>query len=290
MDASRWHERFDVFAAKKTAAALTATLPPYATEFEQPHDDLIAIGSDWTRELFDGPFYVSVIRDVNRPSCSLVFVRSADGNTGGANPSALGGGSTDTHLIYEGLSRVAADAVLAGADTIRGGDVMFSLWHPELVRLRASLGLARHPLQVVATLRGVDIDRMLLLNIPEVPALVMTVAQSAAQMREALRLRPWVRMIVMPDQHGLADAFHQLGEFGVQRISCIGGRRLARNLLRAGLIDDVYLTTSPIRGGEPNTPLPPSALGGSLVVRKRGTREETGVIFEHRMCERTRRD
>ena len=55
---------------------------------------------------------------------------------------ALGGGETDKHLIYEGLSRVAADAVLAGAETIRGGDIVLSVWHPELVRLRASLGQA----------------------------------------------------------------------------------------------------------------------------------------------------
>ena len=32
-----------------------------------------------------------------------------------AIPSSLGGGDADKHLIYEGLSRVAADAVLAGA-------------------------------------------------------------------------------------------------------------------------------------------------------------------------------
>ena len=46
-----------------------------------------------------------------------VFVQSADGNTGARNPADLGGGETDKHLIYEGLSRVDVDGVLAGAAT-----------------------------------------------------------------------------------------------------------------------------------------------------------------------------
>ena len=61
---------------------------------------------------------------------SLVFVQSNDGNTERRirNPSE---GPTDKHLIYEGLSRVAADAVLAGARTVHAG-AFFSVWHPEL--------------------------------------------------------------------------------------------------------------------------------------------------------------
>ena len=94
-----------------------------------------------------------------RPACCLVFVQSRDGNTGTRSPSALGGGRTDEHLIYEGLSRVAADAVLAGAETVRDGNVIFSVWHPELVRMRAALGKPRHPLQVIATLQGLAFDR-----------------------------------------------------------------------------------------------------------------------------------
>src|SRR3712207_8639295 len=53
------------------------------------------------------------------------------------------GGATDKHVIYEGLSRVAADAVLAGAGTVRGAQLIFSVWHPELVALRSGVGLPR---------------------------------------------------------------------------------------------------------------------------------------------------
>ena len=82
---------------------------------------------------------VAARRRNDLPSANLVFVQSRDGNTVDGDPSVLGGGEADKHLIYEGLSRVAADAVLAGARTIRGGDLVLSMWRPELVALRGRL-------------------------------------------------------------------------------------------------------------------------------------------------------
>ena len=133
-------ELFDNFVRRKEREAVEAGLPPYAKVFDARPAGALAIGNGWTRKLFDGDFYVSPPPDAALPACSLVFVQSADGNTGAPNPSTLGGGETDKHLIYEGLSRVAADAVMAGAGTARGGRTIFSVWHPELVRLRAAIG------------------------------------------------------------------------------------------------------------------------------------------------------
>jgi hypothetical protein len=164
-----------------------------------------AISNDWSRARFDGPFFDSPLPR-HTPLCSLVFAQSRDGNPGSRNPSQLGGGETDKHLIYEGLS-VAADAVLAGAETIRGGSFIFSVWHPELVALRHSLGLPRHPLQVVATLRGLDLDRALLFNVPEVRVRVVTVGSCSNVMAAALAARPWISVITMPTAPDLAYAF-----------------------------------------------------------------------------------
>src|ERR1017187_7159534 len=117
----------DAFAARKTLEAERAQPQGFSTECDRAPAGLVAIGHAWSRQLFDGPFYLSPAPSPARPACSLVFVQSKDGNTGARNPVTLGGGDTDLHLIYEGLSRVAADAVMAGAETIRGGDVAFSV-------------------------------------------------------------------------------------------------------------------------------------------------------------------
>jgi len=276
-----WHDEYELFAARKTKAALAALLPPYRTELNHADSSLIAIGSEWTSHLFDGAFYLSPPPDPHRPACSLVFVQSHDGNTGAADPSTLGGGKTDQHLIYEGLSRVAADAILAGAGTIRDGGQVLSVWRPELVGLRASLGKPRHPVQIVATLRALELDRVMLFNVPEVRVVVVTVPSGAAQMASGLAARPWIASVVMNSAEQLPEAFEQIRALGIERISAIGGRHLAAELIDAGLVQDIYLTTSPRKGGESNTPMYPKALPGDVILRKSGTEQEDGVVFEH---------
>ena len=135
---------FATFVEQKTEAALSATIRSLTTVVDRNTDsDFIGVGNSWTRLHYDGDFGLTVA-PVNGTSLSLVFVQSRDGNTEAVDPSEFGAGPTDTHLIYEGLSRVAADAVLAGAGTVHP-TAFFSVWHPELVALRESLGLPRHP-------------------------------------------------------------------------------------------------------------------------------------------------
>ena len=271
---------FEAFVARKTAEAESAQISPLVTDRDDADSSLVAIGNDWTRRMFGGSFYLSPPRGDGLPSTSLVFVRSREGNTVAKDPSTLGGGEADRHVIYEGLSRVAADAVLGGAETIRGGNIVFSTWHPELVRLRASLGLPRHPVQVVATLGGLTFGG-LLFNEPALRVVVLTVAACPDLMLTGLADRPWITTVVMPSAGELAFGFRRLRELGIARISCVGGRTLAAQLIDAGLIQDLYLTTSAKSGGEPKTPFYSKPLHGGDVVRKHGTGPDAGVTFEH---------
>jgi riboflavin biosynthesis pyrimidine reductase len=273
-------QEFERFVERKTMEALRAELPPYVTELERRDGLRLEVGNAWTRRLFDGPFYVSE-SVARQPACSLVFVQSLNGNTGAANPETLGGGQTDKHLIYEGLSRVAADAVLSGASTVRAAAPVLSVWHPELVALRSSLGKPRHPVQIVATLEGINLDTGLMFNVPELEVCLVTVPSGADAMRAQRSERPWVRTIVMEDRNGLRGAFEALRTAGVARLSCIGGRRFATHLIDAGLVQDVYLTTAAAPGGEPGTPMYPRTLDTEVIVRKHGTGVEAGVRFEH---------
>jgi riboflavin biosynthesis pyrimidine reductase len=276
-----WDERFDAVVERRTREASSAEIAPLVTERDQAGDSFAVIGNAWSRSRFGGLFYVSPDSGNGLPTTNLVFVQSRDGNTGTANPSAFGGGDADKHLIYEGLSRVATDAVLAGARTARGRDFVLSIWRPELVALRQAMDLPRHPIQVVATLRGVALDDCLMFNVPELRVIVITVARGAEAMREALKARPWITSVVMGDALGLPAAFRTLRDLGIERMSCIGGRTLAQPLLDAGLIQDLYLTTGVNAGGEAGTPAYDKPLRGREVVRKNGTGPDAGVIFEH---------
>jgi riboflavin biosynthesis pyrimidine reductase len=280
-NSTSWRDAFAALAAKKTAAAMSAPAAPYITVTANSNQDLRPIATPWSSSRFGGPFYVREPSGPRFPTCSLVFVRSADGNTVSDDPASLGGGVTDYHVVYEGLSRVAADGVLVGARTVHGPDTIFSVWHPEMVDLRQTWGLARHPTQIVATRRGVDLDRGLLFNAPDVPVILLTASETAIAMEKSLAARPWIRLVILKDRTDLPRAFSALRAAGIRRISCVGGRSLAADLLALKLVDDLYLTTSARRGGSPDTPLPVEAFDGVLVLEKHGTGEDLGVVFQH---------
>ena len=282
----KWNARFDAFVASKQAAALSARIPGYLTVEPEGHTTgLETIGSPWTSRLFDGPFFESPAPDSGLPAINTVFVQSADCNTSAPNPADLGGGATDAHLIYEGLSRVRAGAVMTGATTIQGSQMILGLWHPELVRLREELALPRYPAQIVVTRRGrLGIESELMFNVPQVPVFILTVPETAATLRPRIAGRPWISLVAPIEDRYLVNSLQRLrAEHGIHRISCIGGRTLATNLIDAGVVQDIYLTTSPKRGGEAGTPFYTGTrrLPTRRVVKKAGRDEEAGVIFEH---------
>lgn len=275
---------FDEFGAGKIAEAETAQIHPLVTVLDRSAQyDVSRIGTPWTRALYDGDFHLSAVPD-GLPALSLVFVQSREGNTGADDPAELGGGAADKHLIYEGLSRVAADGVLAGARTADGENVFFGIWHPELVALRAALGLPRHPAQIVVTGRGcIDVARSRVFNAPDVPVYVLVEPEACDRLSEEARHRPWVRMVPI-EQDGLRGALARLRrDFGITRISAVGGRTVASALLDAGTVQDLYLTTTARSGGEPDTPLytgeRPPAL--DAIVTKRSTDPEAPFTFQH---------
>ncbi len=277
--------RFEEYCRRKTETAAKACIAGFRSILvprESPAE-MIEIGNEWSRSLFDGSFYRTQPTAARRPALSLVFVQSADGNTGADDPTSLGGGDSDKHLVYEGLSRVDADAVLAGATTAAGADVMFSVWHPELVRLRTERGHPRHPAQVVLTDRGdLPVHTALLYNEPSLRVIVVASSPGAVVLRKRLPGRPWVDVIDAGHPVDLARALDVLRGRGMEVISAIGGRRTADALLRARLVSELYLTTSPRCGGEPGTPISTAPLPPHrVIVEKAGRGDERGLHFRH---------
>jgi riboflavin biosynthesis pyrimidine reductase len=274
--------KFQTFAAKKTRDAAASRIERLTTVVEERGETpTIAIGNAWSRLHYGGEFgLVAPVR--GQTAVSLAFVQTRDGNTGGADPSTFGGGATDTHLLYEGLLRVAADAVLAGAGSVHP-DAFFSVWHPELVALRESLGLPRHPAQIVVSKRGAfDLDA-LLFNVPDVPVFLLAGDECAARHESALRARTWIRVLRSNDDD-LRPAIDQLRlSERIHRISAVGGRRTATRLVDSGLVQDIYLTTTSHKGGDPGTSWYSGASPPRLTPITEKHWHETGsrVVFNH---------
>ena len=241
---------------------------------------LIAIGNDWSRTFYDGSFHI-FDAPPEHPAVSLVFVQSRNGNTGADKPGDLGGGATDKCLLYEGLSRVAADAVLAGASSV-GHNAFFTIHQPELVALRLELGFPRHPTQMVISNAGhLDVSSRLF-SMPDVPTIVLAGPECERTIAPQVRNRPWVTLVPIGDS--LRDVFAVLRrDHHIGRISAIGGRVTATSLVDAGLVQDLYLTTSGIDAGEPDTPW----YGGKkfprleTIAKKREVTNSSPLRFEH---------
>ena len=275
--------RFDAYCLRKAQAASAAAIPGYVTAELRDRGGLVALENTWSRALFDGAFYRSAApARPGIPITSLVFVQSRDGNTVAADPSTLGGGDTDLHLIYEGLSRVDADAVLAGAATARGKETVFSVWHPELIALRLARGRARHPAQVVVTAGSLRFDEGLMFQEPSLRVFVITRSGAVKTIEGRLAGKPWIEVIDAGEPVSFASAMEQLFRRGIEVLSCVGGPRTAAALLNEQIVQDIYLTTSAIDAGTPGTPYhggrPPRV---DRVVLKEGQGIEAGVRFEH---------
>jgi riboflavin biosynthesis pyrimidine reductase len=241
---------------------------------------LIPVGNDWSRKYYDGPFHVfAAPKDL--PAVSLVFVQSRNGNTGADNPAHLGGGDTDKCLLYEGLSRVAADAVIGGASSI-GRNAFFTIDQPELVALRQELGLPRHPVQMVISNAGHFDLSARLFSIPDVKVIVLAGVECERKIAPQIHDRPWITIVPIGDS--LEDTFVRLRrDHHIGRISAIGGRVTATSLVDAGLVQDLYLTTSGIDGGEDNTPWYVGEERPRLetIARKREVTVRSPLLFEH---------
>jgi riboflavin biosynthesis pyrimidine reductase len=275
--------RFDDYCRAKQRAAVAATLPPYRTAaIDLQLGTFRAIGNTWSRALFDGDFYRSTYVNLDIPVTNLVIVESREGNTGADDPATLGGGQTDKHLIYEGLSRVDADAVLAGATTARADELVLSVWHPELVALRRNLGRTRHPAHVIVSSRSaLHIETALMFQVPEIRVYLVTTSDAASSLRLQVATRPWIQVIDGGQPLSMRTALGELRSRGIETISAIGGRTTARTLIRERLVHDLYLTTSPKKGGESHTPLLDAPIDAPAVVTKIGTGSEEGVRFVH---------
>ncbi|MCA1690212.1 MAG: dihydrofolate reductase family protein [Actinobacteria bacterium] len=140
---------------------------------------------------------------------------------------------------FRRLLRAQADAVMAGANTIRDERYGPIVRDPELVALRQARGEPAQPLAVTVS-RSLDFDPMLrLLADPGSHLVVLTpsggtIPPSAARV-SYLRGRSLT---------GLLSDLRR--EFGVRSVVCEGGPVLNGELLAAGLVDELFLSISPL--------------------------------------------
>ncbi len=170
------------------------------------------------------------------------FVASADGAVTLDGRSGGLGGPGDRRVF--GLLRVACDAILVGAGTVRVEGYGPMTLSSRLRDLRREQGRDADPVLVVAT-RRFDLDPAapLFTQAPRRPIIVTT---EPAARRAAADFAPVADRLGGGTQEvDLAAAVADLTKRGLPHVLCEGGPHLLGSLLAADLVDELCLTVAP---------------------------------------------
>jgi riboflavin-specific deaminase-like protein len=179
----------------------------------------------------------------DRPFLYLNFVASADGRATFEGRTQGLGSEADTLLLTE--LRAVADAVLIGTGTIRAEGYGRLVRNAERVARREAAGIAPTPTAVLIS-RSFDVPwGATLFEAADQPVILYTHAEGTppqvAAPLEVVRLEDPQPAAVMAD----------LRSRGVRSLLCEGGPTLTSALLEAGVVDELFLTLSPLLSGEP---------------------------------------
>lgn len=216
------------------------------------------------------------------PWLAIGMVSTLDGGAAvGGDTWNLGGAADDMAF---GRLRAATDAIMVGAGTVRSEGYGPPVGPPERWADRAARGLAERPrLVIVSGVLGLEPDHRVFSD-PSYRPLVAThdgapTSTALAGVADVVRIG---RATV--DLPGLLA---RLFDEGVRRVLCEGGPRLNGALLDADLVDEMFLTFSPlaiggevsriIRSGDPEVQRPFTLISlfehdGELVARYRRDR------------------
>lgn len=185
-----------------------------------------------------------------RPYLLLNMVSTLDGRASLGGRSGPIGNRADRELFH--ALRARADAVMAGAGTVRVERYGRMIRSEDTRRMRAERGLDPEPIAVVVSGRlALPLDVPLL---GEAESRVVILTPSEASLPETAAHVEYVRAREEGELH-LGDALRELrSRFGVQTVVCEGGPHLNAQLLLAGLVDELFVSLAPkLAGGEDAT-------------------------------------
>jgi riboflavin biosynthesis pyrimidine reductase len=200
----------------------------------------------------------------DRPWIFANFVQTLDGITSWKGEHALGSDishSAEDRWLMD-LLRAQADAVLLGSKTLavekavlgptsRGAT--YAIEDAELHELRALLGRRRQTIIFVTGSAALNFSDYAVFDGDKMDAVVLTASAGAAKLAPQQGTHAHVRVLVAGEGNvvDLPAAMQLLRrELGIHLLLCEGGPTLYGYMSKAGLIDEKFLTISPVEAGQ----------------------------------------
>jgi riboflavin biosynthesis pyrimidine reductase len=242
-----------------------------------------------------------------RPWTYANFVQSIDGIASFKGPHAAGSDisqSAEDRWLMD-LLRAHADAIITGIHTLveetlsapklnQGRGPVYSIEDESLRDLRTKLGRKREKIIFVTASGSLDPRAYRVFDGDQMDALILTTTAGAARLQG--RISKELMIIAGQDKTiNLPEAMRMLRmEMGIEHLLCEGGPTLYGSLARAGLIDEKFVTVSPVEIGllvPPEQDITPAATGAKLNVRPTtfmfpGFTKETAPWWRWMSCRR----
>jgi riboflavin biosynthesis pyrimidine reductase len=175
----------------------------------------------------------------DRPFAYLNMVATVDGHGGLGGTSSALGDDADLEMLLE--LRTLADAVLIGTGTLRAEGYDRLVRAPERRARRRTAGAAADPVAVLITRSGDVPWETGLFAAAGQPVLVYATSPVAVPPGVAAPVE-----IATLDPCTPAAVFADLRARGMRALLCEGGPALNRELIAAGLLDELFLTVAPL--------------------------------------------
>ena len=215
------------------------------------------------------------------------FVSSIDGVVAipsvAASPSVISGRSEGDRFVM-GLLRASADVVLVGASTVRAEpehrwtpEFVYPQASPDFARLREAVGMGTEPRLAVVT--GGNLE-------PTIPALegALIVTTTAGAGRLGTDLPSGAELVVAGDTDhvDLTGVVMELHTRGYERILSEGGPTVVGQLLERALVDELFVTISPVLLGRTQVEDRPGLVEGADLLGIDAPPTEVVSVRRHR--------
>ncbi len=206
-----------------------------------------------------------LLPSTDHPYVYANFVTSHDGRVSFNVPKHMGGGDISRYNVHDrwlmGLLRSRADAILIGGSSL--GNAGNHIWTPDAVfgedraawlDLRQQEGRSPTPMTVIMTRSGtVTALNAPTFQTPGLRVLLATTRGGVAAATELLRRAPHVEVYAPDNTLDIQQLMRHLHrDYAVNTLLCEGGPQVYGSLHAAGMINDEFVTLSPILVG--NTP------------------------------------
>lgn len=186
------------------------------------------------------------LSDDGGPWLRTNFVTTLDGSVQGSDHRSGTINTPSDHHVFA-LQRAHADAIIAGAETVRTEGYRAVTLEPWQQQLRAAEGLSPLPALVIIS-GSLDIDPAVATAGEGSGGPVMIISPEGQRPADLAPLLEAGVEIVQAGttQVDLAAAIQELARRGYRRLLCEGGAHLHHGLLAADLVDQMCLTTAPV--------------------------------------------